>query len=113
MVASHIYSKMPSPRLPLELLLLLTIFPRNVFTGPGVWIEIDNGTPYDWKLVASHQYQMEWKPAEVIEAGRSRFLLVIHLVINDYEELLTSNTPSTGIIGKMAVTVVLRLPTPS
>ena len=44
---------------------------HGVLAGPGGWVEIDNGTPYNWKLVNSHSYQMDWRPAEIIEAGKS------------------------------------------
>jgi hypothetical protein len=44
---------------------------HGALAGPGGWIEIDNGTPYDWKLVDYHSYQMDWKPKELIQASKS------------------------------------------
>ncbi|KAH6674529.1 hypothetical protein B0J14DRAFT_590175 [Halenospora varia] len=41
------------------------------WAGPGGSVALINATPYDWKLVNSHQYQMDWRPAETIPAGTS------------------------------------------
>ncbi|KAN0108175.1 PLC-like phosphodiesterase [Hyaloscypha variabilis] len=49
---------------------LLMSLPR-VAAGPGGYVTLINGSPYDWKLTYSHSYQMDWKPAAVIPAGRS------------------------------------------
>ncbi|TVY75692.1 PI-PLC X-box domain-containing protein [Lachnellula suecica] len=43
----------------------------GALAGQGSFVELDNGTPYDWKLVNHHAYQMKWKPAELITAGSS------------------------------------------
>lgn len=44
---------------------------HGALAGPGGFIEIDNGTPYDWKLVNSHSYQLSWNPVKVIAAGKT------------------------------------------
>ncbi|KAE9377813.1 PLC-like phosphodiesterase [Stipitochalara longipes BDJ] len=42
-----------------------------VAAGPGGYVTLINGSPYDWKLTYSHSYQMDWKPVAVIPAGAS------------------------------------------
>jgi hypothetical protein len=43
-----------------------------VAAGPGGYVTLINGSPYDWKLVCSHENQMHWKPAPIIPAGTSK-----------------------------------------
>jgi hypothetical protein len=42
-----------------------------VTAGPGGFVTLINASPYDWKLIYSHSYQMEWQPAKLIPAGTS------------------------------------------
>jgi hypothetical protein len=42
-----------------------------VVVGPGGYVTLINGSPYDWKLTYSHEYQMDWKPAPIISTGTS------------------------------------------
>lgn len=42
-----------------------------VRAGPGGYLALINGTPYNWNLTYSHSYQLDWKPPAVIAAGTS------------------------------------------
>jgi hypothetical protein len=42
-----------------------------VAAGPGGYVTLINGSPYDWKLTFSHEHQMDWKPAPIISTGTS------------------------------------------
>jgi hypothetical protein len=43
-----------------------------VVASTGGKVILINATPYDWKQVATHQYQMDWKFPDVIPAGTIR-----------------------------------------
>jgi hypothetical protein len=51
--------------------LILGVLVPIVAAGPGGYVTLINGSPFDWKLTYSHAYQMDWKPAEIIRAGES------------------------------------------
>lgn len=51
--------------------LLISNFPPLVAAGPGGYVSLINGSPYDWKSTYSHSYQMDWQPAALIPAGTS------------------------------------------
>jgi hypothetical protein len=57
---------------PIFFLVVLLTGGHPVAAGPGGYVALINGSPYDWKLVYSHEYQMDWKPAPIIPAGTSK-----------------------------------------
>jgi hypothetical protein len=50
-------------------LLVVLAFASIILAGPGAWIEIINETPYEWKRVYKHSYQMDWRPVDLIPSG--------------------------------------------
>ena len=54
----------------MQLLATLLFFAQEVFGKPVPgYVTLINATPYDWKLTASHSYQLEWSFPKVIPAG--------------------------------------------
>ncbi len=56
---------------PLSILTTLFVVGRFVLAGPGGYVALTNGSPYDWKLTYSHSYHMNWKPVSIVPAGTS------------------------------------------
>ncbi|KAF4625880.1 hypothetical protein G7Y89_g12282 [Cudoniella acicularis] len=54
-----------------KLVAFLAACGQIAWAGPGGYVSLINGTPYNWTLVYSHSYQMDWKPADIIPAGSS------------------------------------------
>jgi hypothetical protein len=42
---------------------------RFALAGPGGYLTFTNGSPYEWKLLKQHSYQMDWNPPFSIRAG--------------------------------------------